>query len=141
MSVLAFEDVQSTAKALIAAHPFFVGQTVIENRGQTLGEIEAALRDLGQAVIVYPIKSDTDAANGLGSVKTVVFFDVLFIFNPEKGTLDIYEMVVNGVSAVIDYFPPNNPNDRFKFDSIQIAEDDSGVWGYIVTFKKAVQIT
>ena len=92
-------------------------------------------------MVVYPVQSGGDASNGIGAAKMTVTVPVLFAFNPEIGTKDIYLMVSNGIGAVLDYFTPNTPQDRFRVDDIDIAESDGGVWGYLVNFTKAVQFT
>lgn len=141
MSVLAFNAIQSKIVTLISAHSFFVGEYVVENTGQGLQKIEQALREKGQGVVVYPIQGASEARNGTGSVKLTATIDVLFAFNPEKGTKLVYDMVTNGISAVLDYFPANIPNDRFQVSGIDLQEVDQGIWGYIVSFTKAVQLT
>jgi hypothetical protein len=141
MSVLAFASVQSKVKDLIQVNAYLAAETVALHAGRALAEVEQALRDRGQAVVVYPVQSAGSAANGLGAVKMTVVVPVLFIFNPEVGTLDIYQMVSNGIGAVLDYFTPNVPQDRFRVEAVEIAESDAGTWGYLVDFSKAVQFT
>jgi hypothetical protein len=141
MSVLAFNAVQAKVAELIAAHAYFAGQYVVANQGRGLDEIEQALREKGQGVVVYPIQGAGEARNGTGSAKMTVNLDVLFAWNPEVGTLSVYDMVTNGISAVIDYFPANIPNDRFQVSGIELLQMDEGLWGYVVSFTKAVQFT
>lgn len=141
MSVLAFSNCQQKVVDLIEARAFFATETVVLHQGKTLSEVEEALRDAGQVTVVYPIQAAGGAKNGLGAAIMSATLDVLFAFNPEKGTLDIYEMVTEGIGAVLEYFNPNTPQDRFEVEDLSIAEADDGVWGYLVTFRKSVQFT
>ena len=141
MSVLAFSALQQKVVDLIAANSYFTGETVTLHQGRSLSEVEEALRDAGQTTVVYPVQAAGGTKSGLGAAIMSATIDVLFAFNPEKGTLNIYLMVTNGIGAVLDYFNPNTPNDRFEVEDLTIAEADDGVWGYLVTFRKTVQFT
>lgn len=141
MSVLAFKDAQAKVAELITADSFFTGEVVATSVGKHLSEVEDALRDVGQATIVYPIQSAGSPSNGMGAVVMQIVVPTAFLFNPEKGTKNIYDMVTNGIGAVISYFGTNNPNDRFRVQSLELFETDTGVWGYIVDFTKFVQFT
>lgn len=141
MSVLAFASIQAKVKELLLANSYLSAETVALHVGTALSEVEQALRDRGQAVVVYPVQSAGSSANGIGAAKMTAIVPVLFVFNPELGSKDIYLMVSNGIGAVLDYFTPNTPQDRFRVEDLEIAESDGGVWGYLVNFSKAVQFT
>jgi len=140
MSVINFKLVQTQVQTLIAAHAFFAGQVVALNVGKALAEAEQGLREKGQAIVVYPIQAAANSRSGHGAVILSATIDVLFAANPAKvgsGTdLNIYDMVSNGVDAVISYDSGSQPHDRFVMENVDLATLDDGSWGYVVTFAK-----
>lgn len=142
MSVLAFKDCQQKVVDLITARALFVDSTIVLQDGKQHDEIEEALRTDGEVVIVLPLQGADGARSGLGAAILDAKVDVIIAWNPERGTLNIYEMVTEAVGAVLEYFNPNTPNDRFTVESVSPPlVDDAGSWAYLVSFKKAVQMT
>jgi len=140
MSVIAFNAVQQQAVTLIQAGALFVGQTVLKDDGKIQPEEEAALRSLGQCVVVLPILDGETLGIATGSAIIRVSVAVRFEVNPEKATLGIYDMVTSGVGAVLNYALTNKP-DRFQLEdrgkTLDIYDLDPGLWAYTVFFSKA----
>jgi len=136
-----FKDLQTHATALIAAHAFFTGQTVLEDRGNKEKEIEEALRTIGQAVAV-PLILDGVTSTGAQGGGTAILdcgLAVLLKQNPKKASLDIYEMMVAVKAALLGY-NSRNPNDVYRMsDKAFIVDDtDPGAITYHLFFDKRV---
>ncbi len=150
MSVMAFKEVQPMTRDLIAGHSFFLSREmmVIENRGKPQQEIEDALKEDGWCAVVYPLQSSKEVHSGQGAATTKGTIEVAFLFNANfvvdqaasaSDPFDIYDMVNNGISAVLNYQNNTQSHDRFFLESWEIYEYDEGTWGYMVTFSKACE--
>lgn len=161
MSVLQFKEVQPLVRDIISMHSFFNeteegsddGILVIENRGKPQHEIEDALKEDGFCVVVFPLQASSEVRSGQGAASARMSIDVLFLFNPTKiepfaddvspdpalYPFDIYEMVENGIEAILNYQNNYQAHDRFFLVGIEIYDYDEGTWGYMVTFSKAVE--
>lgn len=135
MSVLSFDSIQDQVVAQISGDINFAGESIFKHEGKSLQSVEDALNSTGRCVVVFPPARIGNSNNGLGASIAACQIGALFLFNPEITTQSLPAYLRHGVEAVLGYFAPNTPQDRFEFLDAELVVDE-GLFGYVVNFRK-----
>ena len=143
--MITLKEVQAEAVALITAHAYFAGETVIEDVGMSDDAIGAALQDRGFCVVVLPVLGGAMTSQGKGTAVLNVDLMVTLYVNPKtnaeagKANKDIVEAIEKLVAAVLDYDQCEKvPESKFKLapDAFNISTFDPGTFTYDVFFNR-----
>jgi hypothetical protein len=157
--MLAFKDVQSTAKTTIEAFEvdavtYFDGESVIADAGTSIAAIQSALGPAndgetaarGFVVIVAMPTGGAIIQQTAGVALVNASLVVWFLSNPDVNSAstgaqkDILEATQNGVAALLSY--EDDSGDHFELTSVpKLIESNEGWHGYEVEFNKQVALS
>jgi hypothetical protein len=143
--MITLKEIQTAAVTLIAAHPFFAGETVLNDQGNSDDLLGQKLEERGFAVVVVPVLGG--AMIGQGKDRVLVNVDLMVTLylnpktNPESGRAnkDMGGAIESLVAAMLEYDRCEKlPHSKFKLasDAFNISTFDGGLFAYDVFFQR-----
>jgi hypothetical protein len=141
--MIELEDLPEFTKVLIAARPYFAGETIINNDGKQLNNFEKAFNERGFVIVVHPPNSgQVSPGNGVGRTTPImVTAHIEIALNPEKNAKVAQKGLIASMKAALDAlrnYNPTNQNDRYEVpeNAFDLVTDDEGSYCCILRYRK-----
>jgi hypothetical protein len=135
---------QADVRAAIEASAYFTGVPIITDTGNILEAYESALKSPGMVLVIgYPL--DFNAIKQVakvveGQVTGRVALCMNAISNSEQATAKNFVEAASALVTALAEAPINDARRGFQIQSVDLNDDDAGIFCYAVTFTRPVLI-